>query len=297
MSNLVLFVWFMSITWIVAVAIKQLGFALVKGSLFHGLRAGFTRRARAPGFRGFVYTKLSELVTCRLCMTMQLSIWLVILPSAALGLAIDLVPTLLVRGGFELASVPAVALQLLASVLYGFGVSGLSLLLWNRHEYPVKRYETAVTELERVIFERDQLRQENEMLRSRDRAGTRSNHEEERLMNEADRSDAVHAQTLVTEREIVTLLSAVHNASHGIGCGYERRRMRRSKVQEWLRVWGAKSPIHTAYVRTLSGILEQHLPDYFREYSDEDDDRSYAARGVEDHSAAMKFAKRVVRSL
>ncbi len=127
------------VTVLLALAVKQLSYALMQGSWFEPLRRRIRTEMRAgrPGF-----TTLSELFTCKLCMTMQTSLWFVMIPSFGIAINAGIVHTILETGVWASAMI-----TFLACFLYAIGVSGIALGLWIYLEYPAKRYEDIVLEL------------------------------------------------------------------------------------------------------------------------------------------------------
>jgi len=143
------------LTVLLALAVKQLSYALMQGSVFQPLRE-YVRTKMRQGAWGF--ETLNELLTCKLCTTMEVSLWCVTLPMVALGAHFDAAADLL---GAHSSPLLLWGLLILGSFLYGMAVSGLALGLWNLLEYPAKRYEDVafklreaertITELERVL--------------------------------------------------------------------------------------------------------------------------------------------------
>jgi hypothetical protein len=119
---------------VASLAIKHMSFVIVNGSIFNPIRDSLKR-----GFRDGVFgaETLHELFTCTLCMTTQLSIWLVGVPATMLvlfgnlGLILPLFPTDTLR---------VVLYALAFGTSAGFGVGGLATILMTRSEHPPQRY-------------------------------------------------------------------------------------------------------------------------------------------------------------
>lgn len=136
------------ITLLLALAVKQLSHALMQGSLFDPLR-DYVRTLMRRGVWGF--ETISELMSCKLCTTMQFSLWCVSVPVFALGAHFGVAMQLL---GTHASPLLAWSLLILGSFLYGMAVSGIALGFWNFLEYPAKRYEDTafkLREAERTI--------------------------------------------------------------------------------------------------------------------------------------------------
>ena len=127
------------ITLLLALAVKQLSYALMQGSWFDPLRKRI-RAGMRDGRPGLV--TLSELFSCKLCMTMQVSLWFIMIPTFVVAMYADVAHSTLGVGSYVGAT-----LTLLFSFLYAMGVSGMALGLWIYLEYPAKRYEALALEL------------------------------------------------------------------------------------------------------------------------------------------------------
>lgn len=133
---------FTVVTLLLALAVKQLSYALMQGSLFEPLRR-YIRDGMRRDQRGFEI--LSELISCKLCMTMQVSLWFVMIPVVVAATYADLARAHL---GSTTGPAMAVGFVVLGSFLYSTAVSALALGLWIHLEYPAKRYEQCAFELE-----------------------------------------------------------------------------------------------------------------------------------------------------
>jgi hypothetical protein len=130
-----------AISILVALAVKQIAYALMQGSLFDPLRR-LIRRKMNEGVFGF--ETLNELFTCELCMTMQVSLWLVLIPAT------------LVSYQYHLTDLVTL---IWVNFVYAMGISGIALGAWRFLEYPAKRYRN-------VAFELGEAQQTIRLLRS-----------------------------------------------------------------------------------------------------------------------------------
>jgi len=117
---------------VLGLAVKQISYVLVYGSIFDWIRrlAKQGMESGVPGAR-----KLRELFTCTLCVTTQLAIWLIGLPT-----------------GYEVftheAALPLHPAALIGRLIYAiaagaiaaFAVGGVATKLMVKTEYPPKRY-------------------------------------------------------------------------------------------------------------------------------------------------------------
>ena len=92
-----------------AIAVKQAAYILMHGSIFESLRNWIYSKMEDEVF-GF--EKLNELFTCKVCMTTQVSIWLISVPLMFSGL------------------LPSMSL-----------IGMMAVLFWNLFEYKVQKFE------------------------------------------------------------------------------------------------------------------------------------------------------------
>ncbi len=105
-----------------AIAVKQAAYILMHGSIFESLRNWIYSKMEDEVF-GF--EKLNELFTCKVCMTTQVSIWLISVPLMFSGL----LPSMSLIG------------MMAVFLCVAFAVSGLAVLFWNLFEYKVQKFE------------------------------------------------------------------------------------------------------------------------------------------------------------
>jgi len=257
-------------------AIRQLAFALLKGSAFQGLRELIRSKMRGGAF-GF--EKLNELFTCQLCMTMQCSNWSIALPLVIIGYLAGVTvwfPDVIVGYFADAASwfTPAWHpilgwfVLLLGVFMYAMAVSGVALGFYNFFEYPAARYEQAKLDLDDAAREIRELRD----LLSPDRA-------------EEVRPSSV--SVILSLDEFRRLMEYVNNECRGIGCGYSRRDCRFRSVAGWLREWAGTNAYRMKKTPILLGRCREHMADYFRDYSRYD-------RGIENEQAFRILYEKVV---
>ena len=86
------------------------------------------------------------------------------------------------------------------------------------------------------------------------------------------------------------LMSHVNAECRGIGCGYSRRRCRTDEISSWLRTWAQRERSRLMLLPRMRRAFDEHLPDYFRDYSDSD-------RGIENEDAFRKVHQTIVAEL
>ncbi len=141
------------VTALLALAVKQLAMALMHGSVFDGLRRAVHKRMeqRVPGFLA-----LNQLMTCKLCLSMNVSLWVVVLPAAAIGITTNVGALI----GLTSSSAFTAFSIILASFLYGMAVSGLAKAFWNFLEFPESRYQKCASDLTDANDAAEDLREE-----------------------------------------------------------------------------------------------------------------------------------------
>ena len=75
---------------------------------------------------------------------------------------------------------------------------------------------------------------------------------------------------LLSLNDFRDLMNHVNAECRGIGCGYIRRSCRTDKVAAWLRTWASGNKQRLALLPRLRRELTQQLPDYFRDFSEND---------------------------
>lgn len=233
---------FVLVTALLALAIKQLSYALYSGSVFEPLRSEVGRRMHRGDF-GF--NTLNQLLTCKLCVSMQMSLWFVTLPMLVIGLRTDALHFLF--SGIALP-VDTVVMIVLGSFLYGMAISGMGLGLWIFLEYPAKRFEETALRLhvaQQTIADLEALLEA-------------SGKEVSHMLPVGD---------ILLPDDFRALMESLEDRCWGIGCGYSRRYCRTERVSEWLETWSAGNSLRTRLVPRLRKKLTEVLPEHFRKHS------------------------------
>ncbi|KND48883.1 MAG: hypothetical protein AB200_00450 [Parcubacteria bacterium C7867-005] len=210
--------------WLVsAVAVKQASYILIHGSIFESLRNWIEDGMHREWF-GF--EKLRELFTCQLCMTTQVSIWLVAIPLLLSGRvpAVGFVETV---AGFAVTV---------------FAVSGLAIWFWNLSESGPKRLEADRKRYDQIIIS---LRKE---------------------ISSGAPPEQTSAPSSYMDREMFgRLLDHIESACKGHGCGYSRRDCRREEARQFTVNQMRLGMLAQRFgVEVLLGALDETLPEYFR---------------------------------
>jgi hypothetical protein len=121
---------FIVLTVFVAVANKQIGFILMKGSIFEPLRRAIGRKAPAS----FFARKLKELFSCKLCMSAQTGLLFFATPAALFGT--NPLTDILVGETTTLVTISIGGLLWFTTGMY---VSSVTMLAWNALEYLPER--------------------------------------------------------------------------------------------------------------------------------------------------------------
>lgn len=191
--------WFVVITSLWALAVKQVAYALKDGSVFQWLRS-FIYRGSEKGWLGFF--TLNQLFTCKLCMSVQVSLWLVFLPALKLVWDNNLLQG--ISGSLWMVA--------LIVAIYALAISGIAQGLWTWLEFPEYRYRAA-------DFEVAELR---------------------KLLKRCNGGNFRLESTLVTQRNILALVQELNKCAR-IGCGYSRRDCRMKSVENWVQAVGGLS--------------------------------------------------------
>ena len=237
---------------LLSLAVKQLSYALAKGSLFEPLRQSI-RDAMLDGVFGM--KTINELFTCRLCMTMQVSVWVVMVPVFILCHYTDPV-----SGTFSVEAPAAVKLVLhfMGSFLYAFAVSALALKLWNDLEMPVEQFEQMRIDLGAAASRIALLEQENAALRAKKPAPRK------RESSVARQPAPPSPEELFPLVELSDLVETMQRQCYGIGCGWSRMACRQQAAYDFTGRWASKHADRTVLQSQLYELMNQYLPDYFR---------------------------------
>jgi len=234
-------------------AVRQLAFALLKGSIFQPLR-DYIRIGQREGRFGF--GKLNQLFTCQLCMSMQCSIWTVALPLIIVGYLAGVtvwVPS--VVGHFADAALwftgawhPVLGwfVLLLGVFMYAMAVSGVALGFYNRIEYSATRYEV-------LLGKFDSAKAEIEGLRL--------------ALSQAEAGQTATATVSITPDEFRVLVDRLNRECEDIGCPHRRRACRLYEIKAWVQEWAGDDPARCRKVGAVFHKCLRHMVSYYREYS------------------------------
>lgn len=132
-------------------AVRQIAYILMHGSLFEGLRCTIQEKMESENW---FFEKLNELFTCKVCMTAQVAIWFVGIPLMVLAVFRS-DTTLLLLAMAPLLMIP---MFLLGAFLLAMAVAAVALLFWDFIEFRSKKFETLRRNYKEQIRElREQL--------------------------------------------------------------------------------------------------------------------------------------------
>lgn len=253
--------WATLVSILLALAIKQVSEALIYGSVFKSVRR-FIKQNERQGIFGFGV--LNDIFSCKLCMTMQVSLWVVALPLFIGGNYFNV----LFEAVGERASWATVEVFFLLGVfLYAMATSSIALALWNFFDYPAKRYEDLV----------ERMREANRTI--------------EDLRANTLQSDTPAIKTeLLSFSDFRKFMMEVNAKCSRHGCGYARRDCRSEAIAGWLKEWARDRPDRRRKLPDIRDTLNDLLPDYFRQYSDSD-------RDIEDEDAFRDLYRSVVAAV
>lgn len=193
--------WLVVITSLWALAVKQVAYALKDGSVFQWLRS-FIYRGSEKGWLGFF--TLNQLFTCKLCMSVQVSLWLVFLPALKLVWDNNLLQG--ISGSWWMVT--------LIVGIYALAISAIAQGLWTWLEFPEYRYQAANFEVIRL----------------------------RKLVQRCGDGEISSQANEVSDDSIRTLMKELNKCAK-IGCGYSRRECREDAVDAWMKSVGGLSPM------------------------------------------------------
>ncbi len=127
-------------------AVRQAAYILMFGSIFEDLRHGIEERTDSS----VLFQKLNELFTCKVCMTAQVSIWLVALPVTTIAA----MRFHAIR--FIIGSAPwpvGIPVFLIAVFVIAMAVAAAAVLFWDIIELRRKKFEEQREKYTRQIRE------------------------------------------------------------------------------------------------------------------------------------------------
>lgn len=217
-----------SLVVLLALAVKHVTMILLEGSIFGGLRSAIRIRMEG-GSRSF--RQLHELFSCRLCMSTQVSMWFVGVPTLLIlhrrGLKI------LLHAG--ISPVEAWITLLLGGFLWAMAIASVAYFLLQYAEFHPRRFRRMQQDYE------EQLQALRGMLQN----------------GEAAQPVTVHA---FTRQHFIDLAQAVQRACCYYGCDASRRRCRKRAVEEELTSWQREHNASDATYQVVLGALDVSLP-------------------------------------
>jgi hypothetical protein len=206
---------------LVAIGVKQASYILMHGSIFTPLRdwIGNGMRRNWLGFE-----KLNELFTCKVCMSTQVSIWLVGLP-----LFLDYMASW--------SRISAIAM----SSLVIFAVAGTAVWVWNLSEYRPQKFEAQQRHYTRII---SSLRR--------------------KLSEAAPGQTFEPLGDHFTRELFHELLDQLDDRCRGIGCGYTRRGCRLLVQSQFFEQLVKENKLPQSFdIEMAMSALDDVLPGYF----------------------------------
>ena len=228
---------FILIVGIESFAIQQLSQALLTGSLFIPLRRAILSRMKrsVPGF-----WTLNEVFTCKLCMSMQMSLWFVFIPHIVAMYKTDLPSYVAGITGMSLTLTNG--LLILGTFLYAIGISGLARTLLIRLDFTEKRFEGLAMELTKTQEALSLAMQTNKAT-----AG---------------------GQVGLSLAGFHDFLIQVNEKCEGIECPFKRGDCYSHEAHEWLSLWAGADLHRKQLIPSLQHKLRYKIiPDYLEKFS------------------------------
>jgi hypothetical protein len=200
------------------------------------------------GVRGFRI--LNQLLTCRLCVSMQTSIWFVMIPIIATHYSTNIFQLMFIDT--HDIRVPVI-LVIVTSFLYAMAISALALGLWILLEYPADRYQAVKSQL--AAAERT-LIVASELLNAKLAETQGENHNEYRVFPWND---------------FRNMMLQMHKKCSRIGCGYGRKYCREDNLNAWLKKLAKENSIDPNSFRKLFDQIFQAVRAHFKRFPNPDD--------------------------
>jgi len=138
MKNLVLFSCILFLLPILGLAVKQISFILIYGSIFEPFRRKITDKFNSTQKNKFFWEKIKELFSCNLCLTAQVSIWVTTFP--LFGILYCDNPHFLIRVlNLNVSIIPEILFNIFVFFIFAMATSASAMALWEILEYLPKK--------------------------------------------------------------------------------------------------------------------------------------------------------------
>ncbi|MFC1598820.1 hypothetical protein ACFL2U_02325 [Patescibacteria group bacterium] len=234
-------------------AVRQISFILMFGSVFDWLRYGVIKRQMKRAESGFAkqfWGKANELFTCNVCMTAQISIWFCALPTTiAIHLRFRHPAEQLLATNLPL--VVEIGLALFMGFMISMSVAAVALGLWNALSYLPKRLTA-----EQKYY--DQAAKHGTRIKNAETVAT--------VETAVELPAEVGLHEVFTFEDFQTVLFSVGTKCASIGCGAVRGDCRRGEKSNQLQLWKIKSNGHgPAFTPHVKSLLSSALQEFWEE--------------------------------
>jgi hypothetical protein len=234
-------------------AIRQISFILMFGSVFEWLRYGVIKRQMKlakSGLAKMFWGKAHELFTCNVCMTAQISIWFCAIPTTiAIHFRFRHPAEQLLATNLSLFV--EIGIALFMGFMIAMAVAAVALGLWNALSYLPKRLTA-----EQKYYDQ----------------AAKVGHRIQTAETVAQVNSTIEIPTNVGLHEVFTfedflgVLSSVGTKCASIGCGAVRSDCRRGEKSNQFQLWKIKSNGHgPAFTLHVLSLLSPALQEFWEE--------------------------------
>ena len=262
-------VYLLLVVGLLGLAVKQMSYILIHGSIFAWLRQGITLRAEK---RSWFFIKLKELFTCPLCMTTQASLWSIGIPFVILSLFSSWNQRLFAVVMLWYAEIPLVLFE---GFLVSMAFAGLGLWIWDLVDYRPEKFRAERKRCERLVSQQIMIFRES--LRS------------------ANGSGSILFQ-IPTPEEFLGIMTFIDRECADIGCASSREICRVRAVGQAVDSWSRdrREEIESSSLVLVEQALGNALCGYYRDrwrYEESSDSDQRAKTYATFRDSLIDFAK------
>lgn len=232
---------------VLGLAVKQIAFILIYGSIFEPLRKKIANKFNSEAKNKLLWEKINELFSCNLCLTAQVSIWVVTIPLFGI-LFLSNYHFLIATFNLNAGIIPEILFNILACFIFAMSVSALAMVIWGVTEYFPKKIKIEED------FLKSKIQIESMMNVTKTTPAPLEKHNRSKILTIED-------FTLENFKKIIRDLDYCSS----FNCGHSRRDCREKNLDVLLKKWYKKTGVdNPPLFFSLQSKVSSALKEYFR---------------------------------
>ncbi len=206
-----------------SLAVKQISFILINGSIFEPFRRKINKKFNSSknGFTKSFWKKINELLACNLCLTAQVSIWVIAMPFFTV-LYLNNHHFLINYFDLKIDYLWEISFNLFVIFIFSMAVSALAYGFWILLEYPYRKIEIE-KHFSQNLLEIESLSKLSNVKAKSDKGN-----------NNVGKSVSINDFTL---RDFNLLIRVLDTECSNIDCGVGRKNCRETEAQKFVQDW------------------------------------------------------------